>query len=70
MSRKANRHDNAAMESSWSSFKRECADGIHPTRRDGAAAAFDHIETFCNRVRLHSALGFQSPADFEKQLNY
>ncbi len=69
MSRKGNCYDNATMESFWSSFKRECADGIYPTRRDGTAAAFDYIETFYNRVRLHSALGYQSPVDFENQLN-
>jgi putative transposase len=69
MSRKGNCYDNAAMESFWSSFKRECADALYPTRRDGSAAAFDYIETFYNRVRLHSALGYQSPVDFENQLN-
>jgi len=69
MSRKGNCYDNAAMESFWSTFKRECADGLYPTRRDGTAAAFDYIETFYNRVRLHSALGYQSPVDFENQLN-
>ena len=42
MSRKANCHDNATMESFWSSDKRECAEGIHPTRRDATAAAFDY----------------------------
>ena len=69
MSRKGNCYDNAAMESFWSSFKRESIDGIYPTRQDGTAAAFDYIETFYNRVRLHSALGYQSPVDFENQLN-
>jgi transposase InsO family protein len=69
MSRKGNCYDNAAMESFWSSFKRESIDAIYPTRQDGTAAAFDYIETFYNRVRLHSALGYQSPVDFENQLN-
>ncbi len=50
MSRKANCHDNATMESFWSSDKRECAEGIHPTRRYATAAAFDHLETFYNRA--------------------
>jgi len=69
MSRKGNCYDNAAMESFWSSFKRESIDSIYPTREDGTAAAFDYIETFYNRMRLHSPLGYQSPVDFENQLN-
>jgi transposase InsO family protein len=69
MSRRGNCYDNAAMESFWSSFKRECAHELYPTRGEGTAAAFDYIETFYNRVRLHSALGYQSPVDFENQLN-
>ena len=69
MSRKGNCYDNAAMESFWSSFKRESIDSIHPTRADGTAAAFDYIETFYNRVRLHSALGYQSPVDYQNNLN-
>ncbi len=69
MSRKGNCYDNAAMESFWSSFKRESIGSIYPPRDNGTAAAFDYIETFYNRVRLHSALGYQSPVDFENQLN-
>ena len=69
MTRRGNCYDNAAMESFWSSFKRDSIDSIDPTREDGTAAAFDSIETFSNRVRLHSALGYQSPVDFENQLN-
>jgi transposase InsO family protein len=32
-------------------------------------AIFDYIESFYNRRRLHSSIGYQSPLDFESQLN-
>lgn len=70
MSRKANCYDNAAMESFWSTLKNEL---IHrdryPTRAQAHRALFAWIETYYNRVRLHSSLGYQSPVDFENQLN-
>ena len=30
---------------------------------------FDDIETFYNRQRIHRAVGYKSPVDFEQQLN-
>jgi hypothetical protein len=33
------------------------------------AALFEWVENFCSGERLHSALGYQSPADVETQLN-
>ena len=70
MSRRGNCYDNAAMESFWSSLKREL---VHrrkfATHQEARAAIFEWIEIFYNRERLHSALGYQSPVDFETQLN-
>jgi transposase InsO family protein len=70
MSRRGNCYDNAAMESFWSSLKRELVHRVHfATRAAARAAIFEWIEIFYNRERLHSALGYQSPVDFETQLN-
>jgi transposase InsO family protein len=69
MSRKANCYDNAHMESFWGTLKAELiAHRRFASRREAWLAIFDYVETFYNRVRLHSALGFQSPVDFENNL--
>jgi transposase InsO family protein len=66
MSRKANCYDNAAMEAFWSTLKMEL---IYRRQFQDAGqlrqALFDYIEVFYNRKRLHSALGYRSPAEFE-----
>ena len=50
----------------FSTLKTECLHRHSPaTRRETQAITFDYIESFYNRVRLHSALGYQSPVDFE-----
>ena len=36
---------------------------------EARTAIFEHVEVFYNRRRLHSALGFRSPVDFENQTN-
>ena len=70
MSRKANCYDNATMESFWSTLKAECFASYQPsTHAEARAMIFKYIETYYNRVRLHSSLGYQSPVDFEQQLN-
>ena len=70
MSRRGNCYDNASMESFWSTLKlelvyRRCFD----TRAQARTQIFDYIETFYNRQRTHSALGYHSPVDFELQNN-
>lgn len=70
MSRAANCYDNATMESFWSTLKQELVyRQKFLTRSQASAAIFDYIQTFYNPLRLHSALGYQSPVDFELQNN-
>jgi transposase InsO family protein len=70
MSRKAHCEDNAHMESFWGTLKAERVDGGNfLTREQARRAIFEYVEVFYNRVRLHSALGHQSPVDFETKLN-
>jgi putative transposase len=37
-----------------------------PTREFVRTAIFEYLESFYIRYRLHSALGYRSPADFEE----
>jgi transposase InsO family protein len=70
MSRKANCYDNAHMESFWATLKTEALSARPFATREAARLnIFDYVETFYNRVRLHSALGYQSPVDFETNIN-
>jgi putative transposase len=67
MSAAGNCYDNAAMESFWSTLKTEWLHHQYfHTPQQARAAVFDYIETFYNPKRLHSALGYQSPVDFER----
>jgi transposase InsO family protein len=66
MSRKGNCYDNAAMESFWSTLKLELVyRHCFNTRSQARTQIFDYIETFYNRQRIHSALAYHSPVDFE-----
>ncbi len=70
MSRTGNCYDNAVMESFWSTLKCGLVHRAHfANRAQARAAIFEWMEVFYNRERLHSALGYQSPVDFETQLN-
>ena len=42
---------------------------MYATRAEAKSAIFSYIEVFYNRVRLHGALDYNSPVDFEQNLN-
>ena len=70
MSRRGNCLDNAPMESLFAALKVE---HVHHTRyrtRDEARAAlFDYLEVFYNRQRLHSGLGYRTPAEARAEMS-
>jgi putative transposase len=69
MSCKANCYDNAMMESFWATLKTECfASFIPRTKQQAKLMIFDYLETFYNRRRLHSSIGYHSPLEFETNL--
>jgi putative transposase len=62
--------DNAVAESWYSTLKNEL---IHrrswPSRARARHAIFEFIEVFYNRQRLHSSLGYLTPAEYEHALS-
>jgi putative transposase len=68
MSRPANPYDNASCESFMKTLKREEIyahkyDDLEHLRKN----VEEFIEQYYNRLRLHSALGYRSPEEFEQQ---
>ena len=59
-------YDNAAMESFMASLKRErTRRRTYTARSEARLDLFWYIEAFYNRERLHSTLGYLSPAEYE-----
>jgi transposase InsO family protein len=71
MSRPANPYDNASCESFLKTLKRE---EIYPNQYSDLEHLRSNIEEFIekyyNRQRLHSALGYCSPEEFEQQAKH
>lgn len=66
MSRTGNCRDNAVTESFFSTAKRELTHHeSYATREEARRSLFEYIEVFYNRQRLHSTLGYRSPAEYE-----
>jgi putative transposase len=69
MSRTACPYDNALMESFFATLKTECfGERVPKNHAEVRRLLFDYIETFYNPRRLHSALGYLSPLEFETHL--
>jgi len=67
MSGKGDCYDNAVVESFFGTLKTECfGPQVPETRREAGTALLYYIEAFYNRRRLHSTLGYRSPAEYER----
>lgn len=68
MSRKGECLDNAVAESFFGTLKTELVDDEdYKTKDEARSSLFYYIETFYNRRRRHSFLGYLSPVEFEAQ---
>ena len=68
MSRKGNCYDNAPVESFFSSLKNELVRHRQfQNQAEAQVAIEDYIDRFYNQQRLHQALGYRSPEEFERQ---
>jgi transposase InsO family protein len=69
MSRKGDCWDNAVAESFFATLEFELimTSDWH-TRDEARRAIFQYIETWYNRARRHSTLGYRSPAEYEKEV--
>ena len=68
MSRKSYPYDNAIMESFYRTLKRELVqDACYDNPEQARQEIFQYIELYYNTKRIHSALGWLSPTQFETQ---
>ncbi len=71
MSGKGNCYDNAQAESFFSRFKTELVEGgVFASLDEARSETFTYIESFYNRRRLHSTLGYLTPIEFDYFLRF
>lgn len=69
MSRKANCWDNAIAESFFHTLKVELVhENKYKTRKEAKSSIFRYIEEYYNRKRMHSAIDYRIPNEFELAL--
>lgn len=67
MGSKGDCFDNAAIESYHATLEQDLLRRrSFRTRQEARTAVFDYLETFSNRERLHSTLGYRSPDEYER----
>ena len=67
MSRRGNCWDNACAETFFKTLRAELIrERIYGSRQEARQAVFEYLEVFYNRKRLHSYLGYLSPAEYEQ----
>ena len=68
MSRRGNALDNAPMESFFHTLKTELVHHrTYATHDEARRDLFSYVEGWYNRQRLHSGLGYQTPAEAERR---
>lgn len=71
MSRTGNCYDNAVSESFFATLKKELVHRrVYRGRAEAEADIFEYIEVFYNRTRLHSTIGYTTPAECEERWNH
>ena len=71
MSRKGDCWDNAVMESFFHTLEVELIYGnVFETRSQARRCIVEYVEVFYNRIRIHSAIGYNSPEEYEKQRKF
>jgi len=69
MTRRDNHYDNAMAESFFSRLKAELLQGGRfVNEQEAYKECFDYIEGYYNTIRSHSSIGYQSPLQFEREL--
>jgi transposase InsO family protein len=69
MSGVGNCYDNATMEAFFSTLKTECFpdNQVFASRAQAQREIFEYIEVYYNNLRLHSALAYQAPRQYETE---
>ena len=67
MSRRGDCYDNAVVESFFGTVKQELVhEASWGSTVDARASIHEYIEVFYNRQRLHSSLGYRTPAEVDQ----